>query len=201
MMPVYQREGFLSYFPMFFNIAEKKILLVGAGEVAAFKYEKICEYHPKLLKVIAKEFHSKVLSNQKDFCELVHRSFEMSDLEGMDIVIVGVNDLLLQQSIYDECQLRKIPCNCVDELDRCDFIFSSTIKRGNIIIAISSSGKVPGFSVGLKDFIESILPDDLEKKMDDLRALRKSLPSGKERMARIKEEARLYFTKFIKGDK
>lgn len=185
------------YFPVLLNITDKKILLVGAGEVAAFKFNKICEYSPLLLKVVSLDFSPKISSRATEFCQLIQKKFEMSDLDGMDIVIVGVNDLNLQQEIYDECNRRKILCNCVDEIKRCDFIFSSTIKRGNIIISVSSSGKAPGFIVALKDYIDSVLPDNLEDKLKEVMELRKSLPVGKERMALIRSVSEKYFKEFL----
>lgn len=185
---------------MLLNITDKKILLVGGGEVAAFKFNKITEYCPSFLKVVAREFSPKITENNKSFCQLIQKDFEMTDLDGMDLVIVAVNDLDLQQEIYDECNKRKVLCNCVDELKRCDFIFSSTIKRGNIIISVSSSGKAPGFIVALKEYIDLLLPENIEDKLKEIMALRNSLPSGKERMARIREESQAYFRNFL-GDR
>ncbi|RPJ76350.1 MAG: bifunctional precorrin-2 dehydrogenase/sirohydrochlorin ferrochelatase, partial [Alphaproteobacteria bacterium] len=118
---------------------------------------------------------------------------------GVDIVVVAVDDLELQKEIYAECQSRKIPCNCVDEINRCDFIFPSTIKKGDVVIAISSSGKVPGFSVSLKDYINTFLPENIEEKMNEIMELRKSLPAGKDRMLKIKEESAKYFSHILSG--
>lgn len=189
----------MSFFPVLLSIKDKKILLIGAGEVAAFKFDKICDYSPFSLTVVAREVNPKIYSKSKPFCQILQKDFEMKDLDGMDIVVVGINDLSLQQKIYDECQVRKIPCNCVDELDRCDFIFPSTIKRGNIVIAVSSSGSAPGFIVALREYIEKYLPDNLEEKLQEIIDLRNSLPSGKERMAKIREESRHYFNKIMEG--
>lgn len=189
----------MSYFPVLLKIKDKKILLVGAGEIAAFKFDKICDYNPLSLTVVAREVNPKIHSKSKPFCQIYQKDFEMKDLDGMDIVVVGINDLALQQEIYNECQARKILCNCVDELDRCDFIFPSTIKRGNIVIAVSSSGRAPGFIVALREYIEKYLPDNLEEKLQEIIELRNSLPSGKERMAKIREESRHYFNKIMEG--
>jgi precorrin-2 dehydrogenase/sirohydrochlorin ferrochelatase len=117
------------------KIDSKKILLVGGGNIALFKFKKILEYSPQKFTVISKSFVEEFKINNPPFVELIQKPFAMDDLDGFDIVIVGVEDLQLQQEIYDECQVRKVPCNCVDELSRCDFIFPATIKNGDIVIA------------------------------------------------------------------
>jgi precorrin-2 dehydrogenase/sirohydrochlorin ferrochelatase len=182
---------------MSLKISNKQILLVGGGAIAHFKYQKITDYNPKKLIVVAKKFDEEFKQNIPSFAEQLERPFEMSDLDTADIVIVAVEDLDLQQIIYNECQRRKILCNCVDELDRCDFIFPSTIKRGDVVIAVSSSGKVPGFSASLKEYIDQFIPQNIEKKLLEISELRKSLPSGKARMQRIREESRIYFNKIL----
>lgn len=188
----------MSYFPVLLNLANKKILLIGGGAVSFFKYKNVIEYFPLKLTVISKKLDEQFKQSSPDFVEFNERSFCMDDLNGADIVIVAVDDLALQQEIYDQCQKLRIPCNCVDDLKRCDFIFPATIKKGNIVISISSSGTVPGFSVLLKDYISEYIPTDIEDKLSELLDLRKSLPAGKERMQRIRDESARYFSQFLK---
>ncbi len=187
----------MSYFPVSLKIIDKHVLLVGGGAIALFKYNKLIEYSPLNLTVISRKFDNCFKENIPSYVELVVRSFEMNDLNNVDLVIVAIDDLKLQQEIYNECQVRKILCNCVDELARCDFIFPSTIKRGDVVIAVNSNGKVPGFSASLKEYINLFIPENIEEKLLEISNLRASLPSGKERMLRIREESKKYFNKII----
>lgn len=174
-------------------------MLVGGGAIALFKYNKIIDYQPAKLTVVSKKYNDEFKKDIPAFVEQLERPFSMNDLDSADIVVVAVDDLELQKEIYVECQSRKIPCNCVDEINRCDFIFPSTIKKGDVVIAISSSGKVPGFSVSLKDYINTFLPENIEQKMNEIMELRKSLPAGKDRMLKIKEESAKYFDHILSG--
>lgn len=189
----------MSYFPVLLNLTNKKILLVGGGAISLFKYNKVIEYNPQKLTVVSKKFDPEFNEKKPTFVEFIERAFCMDDLNAADLVIVAVDDLVLQQDIYDKCQVLKIPCNCVDELKRCDFIFPATIKRGHIVIAISSSGKVPGFSVSLKEYLSEHIPVDIEDKLSELLDLRKSLPAGRDRMQRIKDESSKYFNQIFKA--
>lgn len=183
----------MSYLPLLLDLKRKNVLLVGGGQVALFKFSKLLEAVPASLKVVAKKISPEILQENRAGLMCEERPFEISDLDGMDLVIVAVNDLSMQEDIYNLCQERKILCNCVDDIGHCDFIFPSVIRRGDITIAISSSGKVPGFSVSLKDYINSLLPSELEMKLNDLFILRNSLPGGSDRMKRIREESDAFF--------
>lgn len=186
----------MSFFPLLLDLKKKNILLVGGGQVALFKFTKILEAQPASFKVVAINICQEMLNVQREGLCFEKRPFETSDLDGVDLVVVAVNDISKQDEIYKICQDRKIWCNCVDDIDHCDFIFPSVIRKGDITIAISSSGKVPGFSVSLKDYINSLLPSELEMKLHELFILRNSLPGGKDRMMRIREESNAFFEKF-----
>ena len=140
-----------------------------------------------------------MIDEAKPYVEFHKRPFMDSDIDGMDLVIVAIDDIPLQSYVYSLCQARKILCNCVDDLDHCDFIFSSLIQKGDITIAINTSGKVPGFGVALKDYINSVLPENMEGILKELMYLRSSLPKGKERMQRIREESASFFKRIGHG--
>lgn len=200
-MTYYISEYVLSYFPVLLDISNSNIVLVGAGEIALFKFNKIVEYNPKKLTVISKSFMPDFHNVKRDYLTLVEKNVELQDVDSADIVIVAIDDTNLQQEIYDYCKRKKIMCNCVDEIKRCDFIFPSTIKKGDITISISSSGKVPGFSVSLKEYIEELIPSEVESKFLEMVQLRKSLPSGKERMKFIRETSKEFFMNFKRNSK
>jgi precorrin-2 dehydrogenase/sirohydrochlorin ferrochelatase len=123
------------------------------------------------------------------------RPFEDSDLDGAHIIIVAVDDIPLQEHIFQKCQSLGKLCNSVDSVDYCDFIFPSYIKKGDLTIAISTSGKSPAVAKGLKEFIKSKLPLDIEDFLEHIATLRNSLPKGKNRMKFLSDLASEYFKK------
>jgi precorrin-2 dehydrogenase/sirohydrochlorin ferrochelatase len=162
-------------FPLFINIKHKKVLVVGAGQVAARKIEKLLPFEAHL-KVVAKnittevEQWSKVSSNN---IELHCRGYEESDLDQIDFAIIAADDIELQKKIYALCFERKIPINCVDSPEYCSFIFPALIVDGDVTIAINTAGKAPGLSRFLRQKIENYLPNDLNEIVNILSAFRK----------------------------
>ena len=188
----------MNYFPAFLQLTDKKILLVGGGEIAFEKLEKLLFFTTDIL-VIAKEYRQETLAlihEQKLHYEV--RAYERGDIENMSMVIVAVDDLAVQKSIYEESKDTKCLCNAVDSTEYCDFIFPSFIKEDDLTIAISTSGSSPAFAKHLKNYLKSLLPDGIGAFLQEMKQLRKSLPKGKERMLFLDEKAKEYTTAFKK---
>jgi len=180
----------VAYLPVGLSLKGKSILLVGGGEIAYFKYDKIVQFDPEKLVVVAKEFNSKYFNINDCQFQLKQKAFDESDLIGVDYVIVAIEDQIIQREIYQICRSKKILCNCVDLIDCCDFIFTAFVKKDDIVISINTNGKVPGLSAVLKDHLEEKLPKNLKEIFDELVHLRSSLTPGKERMNIIRNKAK-----------
>ncbi len=191
----------MSYFPISLKFDDKKVLLVGGGSIALFKLNKLKLFSPSSLICVAKVFSDDFLHQVTEQMVIKEKSFEFDDLDGMDIVIVAIEDLDLQESIYKECRKRRILCNCVDLIHCCDFIFPSLIKRGDIVVAITSNGRVPGFSAVFKDYLERFVPLEIENGFMEALKLRQSLPRGPERMKMIRAKAQQFFDEITGGIK
>ncbi|MEJ7620335.1 MAG: NAD(P)-dependent oxidoreductase, partial [Aquificaceae bacterium] len=101
------------------------------------------------------------------------------------MVIVAVDDLRLQKKIYGFCVKMGIHCNAVDTPDFCTFLFPALVVRGNLVIGVSTSGKVPALSAGIRELIEKELPQNIEDLLSELEGLRESLPEGMERQEKL----------------
>jgi precorrin-2 dehydrogenase/sirohydrochlorin ferrochelatase len=168
----------MAYFPIFIDLKEKNILVIGAGKVAYRKIEKLLPFEANIY-VITKEIKDKRIENLKNQIHLEIREFKLEDLKGKDIVINATNDLELQKKVYEECLKLKIPVNSVDNPKYCSFIFPSYIKEGDLIIGISTSGKAPILSKEIKNLIKDCLPKNMDRFLEKLSTLRKNLKNEK----------------------
>ncbi|NPA52271.1 MAG: bifunctional precorrin-2 dehydrogenase/sirohydrochlorin ferrochelatase [Aquificae bacterium] len=173
-------------FPTFVDIKGKDILIVGGGNVAQRKIEKLVDFNPNLY-VVGKKINEQIKELKKSYknITLYERAFEFSDIEDKDMVIVAVDDVNLQEEIYKECKKRNIPINSVDSPDYCTFIFPALIVRGDLVIGISTSGKVPGLSAKVRKHIEKCLPQEIESLLEQLYQVRESTPKGEGRQRKI----------------
>ncbi len=180
---------------MFINFDDKKILVVGAGNIALEKLEKLVQF-TKNITVIAPEAKYNTYELIKEHClSYYQRKYRVGDIESFDIVIVATDDITLQESIYLESRGKHILVNSVDNAKFCDFIFPSFIKEGDLTIAFSTSGASPAFAKEIKNYIKKQLPDDIDEFLEKMKSLRLTLPKGKERMKEFEEMVKEYFKK------
>ncbi len=171
----------MPYFPAFVDLKGKKVVVVGSGKVAERKIEKLLPFEPRI-RVISPRITEGIreLHNQGKI-EITLRKVRLADIKGAFLVIVAVDDIKLQKRIYQYCKRRGILCNSVDSINYCSFVFPALVVKGDVVIGISTSGKVPALSRAIREHIEKSLPQNIESIRQALENVRKSLPKGKER--------------------
>jgi precorrin-2 dehydrogenase/sirohydrochlorin ferrochelatase len=180
---------------MFFNLEDKKILVVGGGNIASEKIEKLTQF-TKEITIIAKDINQETYNLIKNHCLMLwQRAYVSGDVDGFDIVIVATDDISLQEKIYNETRDKKILVNSVDNTKFCDFIFPSFIKEGDLTVAISTSGASPAFAKHFKRYIKNLIPPNINEFLQHLKSLRQTLPKGKDRMKYLDSLAEDFFKK------
>ena len=182
----------MSYFPSFLKLDNKKILIVGGGKIAYEKLEHLLDF-TKDISVIALEFSEAMRLKIKEYnLTFERRAYREGDIEDFAIVIIAVDDIPLQKKIYDESQNYKCLCNAVDSVAYCDFIFPSYIKKGDLTVAVSTSGSSPAMAKHLRIYLQEQIPDSIISFLQEMKELRKTLPKGKERMKMLDEKAKKF---------
>jgi len=188
----------MSFFPAYFNLKNKKILLVGGGHIALEKLEKLVEF-TKDIDVIAKEISENFETfARKHTLSIEKRAYIVGDILPYDVVIVATETVTLHKDIYEESRTTRILVNSVDNTAYCDFIFPSYIKKGDLTISISTSGASPAMAKRLRIYIETLIPNSIELFLKEMRGLRKTMPKGKERMKFFEEKSDNFMKKHFK---
>lgn len=149
-----ERSDIMGYFPFFINIKDKKCVIVGGGNVAARKVEKLLPFEPDIT-VIAPEI-SDIIKNNKGI-KTVSREFRNDDINDAFFVISASDDEQLNAHIFKLCSEKKILVNTVDDCDKCGFIFPAVVHKNDITIGISTAGKSPIFASYLRMQTEKII--------------------------------------------
>jgi precorrin-2 dehydrogenase / sirohydrochlorin ferrochelatase len=142
------------FFPMFVKLEHRRVLVVGAGSVGESKISGLLDTGARI-KVIAVHASSAVLEWARSaLIEFEPRSFVTDDLKEVYLAVVATSSPILNELIYLEAQKRGILCNVVDVPLQCDFFYPAVVKRGDLQIAISTSGQSPSLAQRLRQRLE-----------------------------------------------
>ena len=137
------------------------ILVVGAGYVGFEKLSAILKNSPKAaVKIVAERVSDDVLQMKKNYPQIsvFQKAFEEKDLQGIQILILCINNKTLSAEIKAKARAYNILVNVADTPDLCDFYLSSIVQKGNLKIAVSTNGKSPTVAKKRREF-QTILKD------------------------------------------
>jgi len=143
-----------SLFPMFLKLAGRQCLVVGAGKVGEGKIAGVLDTGARV-RVVSREATAAVREwARAGQIELELRSFSPEDLDGAFVAVVATASPDLNEFVYREAQLRGVLCNVVDVPEFCDFYYPAVVRRGDLQIAISTSGQSPSLAQKLRQQLE-----------------------------------------------
>lgn len=141
-----------SYFPMFVDISDKNILVIGGGHIAARRVNTLLKFTRRVTVVspdLCEELRSLVQTCTAEEICWIDREYTPDCLRGMDIVLAATDQREVNQQIVTDCRLaeqkeqRKILVNTADDKTQCDFYFPSIVQSEELTIGINSGGKSP----------------------------------------------------------
>lgn len=165
-------------FPIFLKLDRLNTLVVGGGNVALEKVSAILRNSPAArVTMVAPMFREDTLVFLKDYAqvEILERGFELSDLEGRDLVICATDNRALHEGIKEACSQKHLLCNVADTPDLCDFYLGSIVQKGDLKIAISTNGKSPTLAKRIRGFLEDVIPEEIQESLEGMEAVRKTL--------------------------
>ena len=166
----------MKYYPVNLNINNRSCLVVGGGKVATRKVEtllacgaRVTVVSPEVCDAIEK------LAAASDRIAIVRRGYASNDLDGHFMVIGATSDMPLNRRISADAEKQNMLCNIADVPEVCNFILPAVIRRGDLIIAVSTSGKSPAFAKKLRQDLEITFGQEYARFLDLMGAIRKRL--------------------------
>ena len=159
----------MALFPMFIELSGRDVLVVGGGQVALRKCEKLLPYGPAITAA-AGRFLPQFISLKG--VRLLFRPFEDGDVEGRDMVIAATGDRALNAHVAALCRERGIPVNVVDDVESCSFVFPALTLRGRLSAGFCTGGASPTASAYFRNGFEDSLPDATEEILDFMADIR-----------------------------
>jgi len=135
----------MKYYPIFLELKAKDCLVVGGGKVGTRKAVTL-EKCGANVKVISDRFSSGFDDlKQTNIC-FEKKEYEKRDVNGMFLVFAATDNVDLNQQIKDDASMLNILCNVADAPQNSDFLLPSIVDRGDLILAVSTSGSSPAMA-------------------------------------------------------
>jgi uroporphyrin-III C-methyltransferase / precorrin-2 dehydrogenase / sirohydrochlorin ferrochelatase len=168
------REHGIPYFPAFLDVVRKRVVVVGGGAVATSKVKALLPCQPSPLIVVAPQA-SEFIRARRDL-EWRQREYRPGDLDQAELVFAATDDRLLNARVARDARSRGISVLAVDDVPNCDFIAPAIVRRGDVVVAISTGGRSPAMARRVREHLDRTLPnwwgDLLEVAATERRALR-----------------------------
>jgi len=141
----------MAFYPVNLNISNRRCLVVGGGSVAARKIESLL-VSDAAIRVVSPEVCEKI-SDMADSgrIEWIQRTYQERDLAGVFLVFAATNQPTVQEMIANQAKQAGVLLNSADSPDQCDFHVPAKIRRGDLLIAVSTGGSSPALSARIKD--------------------------------------------------
>jgi precorrin-2 dehydrogenase / sirohydrochlorin ferrochelatase len=139
---------------MFVKLDGHQVLVVGAGRVGEPKIRGLLPTGARI-HVVALEASEAVREWARSRqITLEERGFVLSDLDNISLVVVATSSRELNELVFSEANARRILCNVVDVPEQCDFYYPAVVQRGDLQIAISTSGQSPSLARRIRHQLE-----------------------------------------------
>ena len=169
-------------YPVNLKVDGRQCTVIGGGQVALRKVESLlaCGAAVKVVSpVLDKGF--KKLSGRYEY---VGRPYHRGDLDGSFLAIAATDDDQTNRAVEEEARSRHMLLNVVDKPEQCNFYVPSVIRRGELMITVSTGGGLPALSKRLRRQLESQFPAEWSGALE-------LLEKGRQRvLAGVKDEER-----------
>src|SRR5438093_5040849 len=177
-----KREKKFPYYPIFLDIEDRDVVIIGGGIVCERKAQTMMKYGARVTEV-APEFTEQITQWAKSGAlKIRKKKYDPGDLDGASIVIESTDDEDVNTRIASDCRARKIPVNVVDVTHLCEFIVPAIVEQGSVQLAVSTGGKSPALARTLKEDLQRMVGTEYAEVNDALGSLRESakkvLPTG-----------------------
>lgn len=150
----------MTVLPVFLRLQGRRVLLVGGGTVATQKLRGLLDAGA-LVTVVSPQVSAEISKHATDVRQ---RPFTASDLDRVCYVVTAApRDV--NRAVAEAAHTRGLLVNAVDDVENASVFAGAVLRRAGVTIAISTDGAAPALAGLIREGLEAVLPDDLERWM------------------------------------
>jgi siroheme synthase-like protein len=142
--------------PLFLRLENRRAVVVGGGAMAAQRVRQLAAAGARVV-VVAPEVRPEIVP----LAEEVHRRpFVAPDLNGAWLCVAaappGVN-----REVARAAEARRVFVNAVDDVAAASAYCAGIMRKGGVVLAVSTEGRAPALAGLLREALEALLPADV----------------------------------------
>jgi siroheme synthase-like protein len=163
----------VAVFPVFLKLEGRRVLVVGAGPVAAGKVRPLIDAGAQVT-IVAPHVSDEIVAIAARTARLtiVQRPFEPSDVEDVWYVVAAAPPEV-NRAVARAAEARNLFVNAVDDLESASAYAGAIVQKAGVTIALSTDGEAPALAGLLREALETVLPEDLDQWMARAREVRR----------------------------
>ena len=150
-----------AYYPIYLNLRDKPVLVVGGGAVAARKIVSLVDAGARV-RVVAPHVVSSIESlSESGLIDLECREWCSGDGDDVFLIYAATDFPDVNEAVFTEAEACGALVNVVDDPKHCNFIVPSVVKRGSFQVAVSTGGASPTLAKRVRHELEERYPEVL----------------------------------------
>lgn len=123
----------LSHFPMFYDLKDKKVVVIGGGEIAARRIKVLRRFGARIVAIAPRFSENLKLFPEDQQLTRIEREYRDGDLKGALMVLAATDDREVNEMVYFDAQEAGVPVNVCDQKEQCDFYFPAVFEDEAVI--------------------------------------------------------------------
>lgn len=161
----------VNYYPISLNLDYKKVVIVGGGHVATQKVASLRETKAQIV-VVSPELHESLMPlAEEGVFTWRQKAFEPRDLDDAILIIAATNHEEVNAAVQEASQHWQL-VNRADNQQDSDFITPAIVRKGSLVVSVSTSGASPALARQLRKELDEQFDDAYEEYVDFLQQAR-----------------------------
>jgi precorrin-2 dehydrogenase/sirohydrochlorin ferrochelatase len=165
----------MHYYPVCLDLKNRPCLVVGGGQVGTRKVLTLLQCGAQVTVVSLEVTAELAQLAQQGQIRIKLRDYRTTDLDSAFLVIGATDDQEQNRRVHQDAEAAQRLCNIADQPELCNFVLPAVICQGDLIIAISTSGRSPAFAKYLKQRLQREFGPEYSQFLNLMGAIRSRL--------------------------
>ncbi len=186
----------MNYYPLFLDVTNKRCLVVGGGDVAERKVQRLLECGAHVVVIGRTMTPALEVMKKAGVVDQIHDDYDEMYIHDAFLIIGATDQDEINASISEDAKKAGVMVNIVDDPVKCDFILPSLFQRGDLTFAISTGGKSPALAKKIREELEGIYGPEYRMLVNLLGVLREKI----KRKGKSSDENKCLFESLVNSD-